>query len=163
MFKGKLISNKKVNFIQQSGILGIISICLLSCFQIQSFGIWYSIFLTVVFVIVMYYLFKTKKLHLSFNSDLIEISPKEILLKTKKGEVKESIEINEQSDLVVRSEYRLLDKVGDLKEENSNFIIVQNGGEERRFDFNIDSHYMSKQLNKIVEMWKTKGFLLTYV
>ena len=93
----------------------------------------------------------------------IEINEKQISIQTQKGKTKEIIPIDEINEITVLEEYVI---PGDTMKEHGreflgniekNFIVIKKGQEEQRFDFELDSHYMIVQLNKIIEAWKANG------
>ena len=58
--------------------------------------------------------------------------------------------------------------MSDLKEEikgntEKHFLVIEKDQIERRLDFEINSYYMFKQLNKVVEQWQKDNYRIQYV
>lgn len=93
----------------------------------------------------------------------IEIDQNQIRIKTKKGQLEETIEVNDLREIGVLENYFLSAEASneftvDLDEEiKKNYIEINRNGIKRRFDFELDSHYMIVQLTKVIEAWKAQG------
>jgi hypothetical protein len=44
-----------------------------------------------------------------------------------------------------------------------NYLILQQNGQDRRIDFEIDSYFMLRQLEKLIENWESKGYNIARV
>ena len=61
-------------------------------------------------------------------------------------------------------EERIQDLIRELKGKPlENYLIVQQGQEERRFDILLDSFYMIEQLKKVIDDWQDRGLILETV
>ena len=99
----------------------------------------------------------------------IEIDRDRIQIKAKDGKIIESI-ILESKDLIkVKTNYKMAQEtMSDLKEEikgntEKHFLVIEKDQIERRLDFEINSYYMFKQLNKVVEQWQKDNYRIQYV
>ena len=103
------------------------------------------------------------------NNRTIEIDIDEIRIKTKKGTIAETIILQDGDKLSLLKQYALpQETMKDLSEELSgkaiqNKVILQQNGTIRKFDFEIESHYMVNQINKLIEHWKTQGLTIEYI
>lgn len=103
----------------------------------------------------------------SMSSKSIEIDTTEIRIKGKKGTLLESFSLPNLDKIVVQNQYRKVgDQMADIKDEalgkyNKHFIILNNAEDSRELYFEIDSHYMIKQLEKVIDSWK-ENYNLVY-
>ena len=160
MFKAKLIEDKKAysRVLNESFFLAafiIIPMFILSFFRDLSIEI--KIMIISVYATTIWLLFRNKKEMISFvGKNFIEIDKHEIRVKSKSGMVKEVLKISNYERIIFSENLRVAqDDFEILKDEikrnpESNFLILKSNKEERRFDFEIDSHYMAEQLRKII-------------
>ncbi|MDP5171579.1 MAG: hypothetical protein NWR72_15140 [Bacteroidia bacterium] len=90
----------------------------------------------------------------------IEITPKEIRIKGKKGKLIKSYQVEELEDFSLHTDFELSgnsarDQTGMLmlKTPNRHVISWQEDGEKKEIEFLPDSHYSLAQLRKITDSW----------
>ena len=89
---------------------------------------------------------------------------KEIRIKTKKGKEEEIIALENVDKLILTDTYSMpqetMREVGKEMAGNTkqNYLIVQQNNNKRKLDFEIDSYFMIKQLDKIIEKWELNGY-----
>jgi hypothetical protein len=88
------------------------------------------------------------------------------------GTGKESIQripIEEGDHIIVKEEYKIPEETlrSSLNEMAGdpikNFIILIKKGQEHRFEFVVDSHYMVVQLNKVIQFWKDHHYPISFI
>jgi hypothetical protein len=58
----------------------------------------------------------------------------------------------------------IADIVQEMKgKPKQNFIIIERNEQFQKFDFLVDSYYMLKQLDKIIEQWQQRGIEVLWV
>lgn len=128
-------------------------------FRIPSF--WYPIMVFIFIIISSVFIFRNKKKLDQLVKKTLEIDNTEIRLKSSKGQLLESIQLEAADKIIVKEEYYIPQKTTfkQIKDEMAGkhnmhyFTLIQNGT-ERRFDFEIDSEYKLKQLKSTIESWK---------
>ncbi len=95
---------------------------------------------------------------------MIEIDPDEIRIKTKNGKATESFSPKSLDRIRVQEKYTIPhESISDMTKEVKgkpiiNSISILSDQNERRFDFELDSHYMISQLEKVISGWKNQGY-----
>jgi Ca2+/Na+ antiporter len=167
MFKAKLIESEIYYKLRNKQIL----LTLLSALSIglivnfYQIPIWITILMFVLYFLVIVLIFRNQKQIKSvLRNKLIEIDENEIRIKSTKGIQEEIINLSEVSKIILKNEYSLpqdtmkeigKEIVGNIKR---NYLILKINNLDRKLYFEVDSYYMINQLNKIIEIWKIKGF-----
>ncbi len=169
MVKAKLIENERYYKLRREQMLlilitwipiGIIGHLFKIPFNlgIVSFGIY---------LLVVILLFRNKKLmHLIIGNKIIEIDEEEIRIKSKKGIRLEVIKLAEIDKIILKKDYFMpqepIKAIGHEIKGNTpqNFIILQKNKEERKLYFEFDSYYMLEQMNKMINKWEEKAYIL---
>ena len=92
----------------------------------------------------------------------IEMDAEEIRIKANNHQVA-TYPIQSIAGIRVRENYSIPgEEVKDFAGEfngkvQSNYISIWADSKEQRFDFELDSHYMITQLEKVIAQWKQKG------
>ncbi len=127
--------------------------------------IWLTILLCGFYILGIVLMVKNQKRITSiFGNNLIEIDEREIRIKSKKGNRVEIINLDEVEKLILKKEYSMpQETIKEIGEEiagnaKQNFIIITQNSKDGRLDFEIDSYFMIKQLNKIIENWISRGY-----
>ncbi|HHH50048.1 MAG TPA: hypothetical protein ENK52_03615 [Saprospiraceae bacterium] len=100
---------------------------------------------------------------LFFGNKRIEISESAIKILNNKKEVLQLYDISKVKKITILDQYKIPDdKLLDLIKLNprNNFLILQMEEEEIRLDFEIDSYYGIKQLEKVIDSWNKNGINL---
>jgi len=105
-----------------------------------------------------------KKLKRITEDQKIEIYPEKIELIKGVRKIKE-IRIGTADKIELKINGVFEDNLRELFDEGRGkshtcYIIVKNSGSDEKFDFLIDSHYMMRQLDKLVNIWKTNHSVL---
>ena len=178
MFKSKLTTDDKYYSLRRKGLLfmlmpPIITLLLMNHLQGNPMNAptWLIVLLASVGVLFLALQTKIgKQLVSSQGQKLIEIDESEIRIKSIKGAQKETIKLNEIDQLTIKANYTMYQdsmtafaKEIAGKEISKNFIIVHHNNKERKFDFEFESNYMLKQLNKVIDSWKQKEYTIEYL
>jgi hypothetical protein len=166
MFKASLIENQKYYKLKRKLLLiGIPSAILIGF--IANFWEFPFLWFTVILVLTIGIMFIQNRIHkrISFftNNRGIEIDDEFIRIKSKSGEIEEQINIDSVNKIVVKNNYSFPEE--NLKEifremkgdQLKNFIIINIGGQSKKFEFTMDSYYMIEQIKKVINHWQTKG------
>ncbi len=167
MFKAGLVENKKYYNFRSKQLLvlllaGAINGLLVNIYESP---VWLTILVIGLYVGVLVYSVRSQRqMRLSAGDKRIEMDVDEIRIKSKDGSDKENIPLNQVDKLILKDEYSLpQETVQEVGQElagktKQNYLILLRDGRERRLDFEIDSQYMLRQLNKLIESWKLKGY-----
>ena len=172
MFKAKLIENKKYYQlrVKQAWLSLIPTIAIGPIANFYQFPAW--IFISAVLVcalsslVVFRILKQMKKLS---EQNAIEMNEKEIKIKSLSNGKSERIALDELEKIMIQSEYRIpQDSYKDYGNEilgnpKENYLILCNNETERKIDFEIESHYMLTQLNKLITSWSQTGIKIEIV
>ena len=93
---------------------------------------------------------------------VIEIDENEIRIKSRKNR-QEVISLNNLRKIKVNANYNYQSMIIGLEQKmqnriNQGSIIVYLKDQSQQFDFEINSFYMAKQLNRLVKTWIGKGY-----
>ena len=166
MFRSKLIENTAYYKIKMYFFLtGIISAFLI---QFSEWYIGWSILGIIIFLFGSILAALIQKgygdqMKLFFGNKRIEISESAIKILNNKKEVLQLYDISKVKKITILDQYKIPDdKLLDLIKLNprNNFLILQMEEEEIRLDFEIDSYYGIKQLEKVIDSWNKNGINL---
>jgi len=166
MFKAKLINNQKYYTLRrkQTWLMLLPSIPIGLMVNYMAFPIWVAILVVASYVALIVYATKNEKLlNAMLGIQTIEMDENEIRIKSKNGVSREVIPLEEIEELKIPGEYGIpQDSMKDFTNElagkpKQNHLIVKYKNEERKFDFELNSHYMIKQLDKIIDNWSNRG------
>lgn len=167
MFKAKLIENENYYKLRSKQLLLILlpSIPIGFIVNFYQISIWVTILMIGIYIVAIVLMIRNLK---QFNSHIgnkqIEIDEEEIRIKSKKGVQEETINLNEIEKIILKDDYSIpqetIKEVGKelMGNTKQNYLILHKNNTGRKLDFEIDSHYMVNQLNKIIESWNSKGF-----
>ena len=171
MFKGTLIENQKYYKLKSRQLLYIMlpSLAIGLLVNFYSLPIWMTVTAIVFYAAVIILTSRNQKSINTVENKQIEIDRDRIQIKAKDGKIIESI-ILESKDLIkVKTNYKMAQEtMSGLKEEikgntEKHFLVIEKDQIERRLDFEINSYYMLKQLNKVVEQWQKDNYRIQYV
>lgn len=166
MFKAKLIESEKYYQIKRRHLLFLFlpatSVWIVSIFL--NLPSWFFFLIVGLFVLALIWLFKgQKEMNLISGRKVIEIDDNEIRIKTKSGNEKERFPLIDLEKIIVKEKYAMpAENFKELKNEvlgrpDQNYIILQQKNQQRKFYFEIDSYYMTNQLNEIIRNWSARG------
>lgn len=167
MFKAKLIEDSSYYKLKKKHLIISIlpSIPMGLIINSYSFPLELTILMIVFYVGLVAVVHKNQKIITALiDQRKIEIDKTEIRIKSKKGEEKESIKINKIDKLFLKDEYIIpSDSLSSLSREmkgnaKQNYLEIEQNNSKRRFDFELDSYYMIKQLDKLIVHWEDKGY-----
>ena len=170
MFKGKLVENQKYYKLRSINIAALIitSIIIGLLVNFAKLPLWLTVTLIAAYLLTLYISGRKIKAMVSMASKSIEIDTNEIRIKGNKGATLESINLQELDEIVVQNEYAIAgESITDVKDEalgnyRKHFLILKKAKESRQLYFEIDSHYMMKQLDKVITSWKKGSHTLAY-
>jgi hypothetical protein len=124
----------------------------------------------VIYFTLLFLLARNQKIMNSLiGSRLLELNQEGIFIKSAKGKVLELIPLEKITTIEALKEYQLYQQstkamvneiVGNPERSVLNVVI---GNVERNFLFDIDSHYMVKQLEKTLAAWEKSGIKINRV
>lgn len=167
MFKAKLIDNQNYYKLRRKQIsltiFGILSVPLIYTYQLP---IWVTGIGISLYVLAQILIYKNRKnLNSLIGNSKIEFDEKEIRVISKKINNKEIINLENIDKLIIKDNYsispdRNITRSGKelIGKPTKNYIIIHQNNKERKLDFEIDSHYMIIQLNKVIEKWTNSTF-----
>ena len=171
-FKAQLIEDE--GFYSVKRVITILSI--VSGFFVGLFSssvtnkVYYVIPLLVIVGIILYFQLRYKKqMDQKLGQRKILIDLKSIEIKGKDDQSLQKIEIDSRDHIIVKDTYQIPEETlrSSLNEmagdPTKNYIILKKNGDEHRFEFLVDSHYMITQLNKLIHLWKEKGVSITSI
>ncbi len=164
MFKAKLITNKEYYKFRSKRLwlILILSIPIAFLANFYVFPIWSIVIILACHLLIVAITARNHKVMDSMiGQSIIEIEKNEIRIKSQQNNSQEAINPRELDKIVVPSEFGIAQEtMKDIGDEISgypkkNYLILHQNNEARKFDFELDSHYMIKQLDKIIEYWST--------
>ncbi len=90
------------------------------------------------------------------GKNLIEVDNDQIRVVSQKRKIIKSFDLDNIDKLILKGNVSKFQE-NEYKAKPVYFTIFQ-GDITERLDFKVDSHYMIKQLNKVLEHWRTKGY-----
>ncbi len=167
MFIAELIENKKYyKFRSKQLLVSLLAGALIGLLvNVPDTPVWLTILVIGLYVgVLVYSVCSQRQMRLSLGDKRIEMDVDEIRIKSKEGRDIENIQLNQVDKLILKDEYSLpQETVQEVGQElagktKQNYLILLRDGRERRLDFEIKTHYMLRQLNKLFESWKMKGY-----
>lgn len=165
MFKGKLIEDKGfyrlkgrqfILMVSTGGLAGIF-------IHLDTIPWWSSATVVAMYIGSMVYLYRDQKqISKIFGKKIIRINEKGIRIQTEKKQIEEIL-IEEVDKVLVKETYRFheddLKKIWKIMDgkPKEDYLLVQVGEMERRFDFEIESEFMANRLSQVILQWKTAG------
>lgn len=172
MFKAKLIDDPAFYRMRKKVLLlGLPSFALIGFLSGQlSLPLPYFAGILVLIGFLIAWRIRTHKLASSMvRNRQIEITSDAIRLLSGHGKILETIPVTDVTGVTVKEtwaipEERIQDLIRELKGKPlENYLIVQQGQEERRFDILLDSYYMIEQLKKVIDDWQARGLIIETV
>lgn len=169
MFKAKLIENENYYRLRSKQLLLTLlpSICIGFFANLFLLPIWLTIIIIALYIFTTFLMFRNqKRIKTIFGKKLIEIDKSEIRINTKKGSNQEIIKLAEVEKIIIKDNYSLAqESMGDLRKEiggnpKKNYLILLKDNQERKLDFEIDSHFMINKLSHVIEDWRNQGYLI---
>jgi len=172
MFKANFIDNSEYyNLRSRLGLIGLIGSVISGIFPIffESFPLWIYGMVILAYIFYAYHQLKlSRKLKMTRTGKKIEIDQKKLLISNQKKEVEEEIFIENVDSIKVSEAFKLWDQdttdiVNNLKgKHHKNFIELSFGEKTRKYEFEIESHYMVVQINKLLKHWEKRGIEVLY-
>lgn len=129
-----------------------------------------SVFAFVGYVLLIaLHLKNQRKLQSLVGNSFLEVSDDKLVLKSKKGAELQVFPVANVDRFIAKEKYVLYqENVKEMASEmkgnaTRNYLVLCVGRERFRFDFEVDSFYMIKQLEKLLDLWKTKGMVVDRV
>lgn len=167
MFKAKIMEDADYYQLRRKHLLILLLPVLPAgiLYNIYDLPSWLIIATVVVYVIIIAFGIRNQKSMSSLlGHRMLEIDADEIRIKTKNGKAVESFSPKSLARISVQDKYTIPHESmsGMTKEVKGkpivNYISILSDQDERRFDFELDSHYMISQLEKVISGWKNQGF-----
>ncbi len=172
MFKAKLIENERYYKLRSRQLLLLLlpSIPLGLLVNFYKIPIWISIVMFGIYILTIILAFANqKRMNSILGNKLIEIDEEEIRIKSKKGIQQEVIKLYEIDKIILKKKYsmpqetimELVSEIGGNAKQI--YLILQKNSKKRKLYFEIDSYFMIEQINKIIEKWEVKGYVIERV
>src|SRR5690554_4232692 len=167
MFKATLIQDKKYYALKRKSLFILLIFVALYFLPlpIENQHLWVKLAIYFPFVIIAIRSFKiNKNIKLTLGNESIEMNENDIRINSKDKKDLSTYKLSDIENLVVKKADNVstdvFDELGhELKgKPQKNYIIINKNTQNKRFDFIIDSHYMVNQFNKLIDIWKSKGF-----
>ena len=161
MFKAKLIADQKFHSLRRRAIIiSLLAIPFLALINPMIRLSWYW-YVLLIGILVSYFFYQRKDQRemARIIEDQIEIDPIKIVVKNNKGETTTELLLKDADRILVKEKYLLPDdEIKDiyhtmLSNYLRNFISIEKNNSVTTFEFYLDSHFMIKQLQKIVDQW----------
>ncbi|MEL6942581.1 MAG: hypothetical protein AAFO82_07925, partial [Bacteroidota bacterium] len=168
----KLIEKKDYNRLKRTQMI-ILLVTLLPIGFVSSFyeaPNWLTIVFIGIYAVLLVLMIKSQRQMMDMtNKRFLELDQEEIRIKSTKNQGEECIQLGDVQKLIVKENYSIPQE--DLKEIanevkgnlQANYLVVQQEGKKRKLDFELDSYYMLTQLNKMIELWRKKGYKIERV
>lgn len=162
MFKAKLIADPTYYRLRRRRTLLALLPVLPAALIVDAFDlpVWVTGAIMLAYVGAFWWLFRNKKsLDSLVGEQTIEIDEQAIRVLDRSGQPAASYALDRVDRLLLKKAYgypeeSLSDVANELKgTPKKNFIIVEQGGQRRQFDFVVDSYYSLKQLDKVIDGW----------
>jgi len=166
MFKAKLIDKTEYYKLRSKQAILLLLPTIPMALVIHFYALpWYVTALAFgVYILTFVLIYKNQKVMDAMKGQkIIEIDNNEIRIKSKKGKPGEIINLGNIDKIILQNDYGIhQETMLDIKNEmigkpRKNYLIIQHNNEKRKFDFEVDSHYMITQLNKIITRWTNSG------
>ena len=125
---------------------------------------WLTALIFASYILTVYLIAQNQKLiDTMVGQQSIEIDNNAIRIKSKNGIIDKKITLEEINKIIIQNDYSLdQETLKDFKNEftgnpKQNYIIVFGKNENRKFNFELESHYMINQLNKTIAHWIQSG------
>jgi hypothetical protein len=172
MFKAKVIDGADYYVFRRKQLLLMLLPTLPYAFVVNFFQLpmMLSVFAFVGYVLlIVLHLRNQRKLQSLVGNSFLEASDDRLVLKSNKGAELKVFSVANVDRFIAKEKYVLYQE--NMKEIASevkgnptcNYLVLCVGSERVRFDFEVDSFYMIKQLEKLLDLWKTKGLIVERV
>ncbi|PHN01293.1 hypothetical protein [Flavilitoribacter nigricans] len=167
MFKAKLIENKKYYRLRSKQLVLMLlpSIPIGLIVNFYQIPIWVTVLMIGLYIVAIILMARNQKqITANLGNKIIEIDEEAIRIKSKKGVEDELISLNEVEKIILKDEYSMpqgtIREVGQelTGKTKQNYLIIYQDSRKRQLDFEVDSYFMVNQLNKLIEIWKMKGY-----
>ena len=169
MFKAKLIEDENYYKLRSKQVLLMLlpSIPIGLLVNFYQVPIWLTIAMIGLYILIIILMNRNQKsLNSMVGNKRIEIDDKEIRIISNKGIQREIIKLDNIDKLILKDSYSMpQETIKELGQEmtgktKQNFLILQQNSQKRKIDFEIDSYFMLKQLDKIIDSWESKGYTI---
>ena len=165
MFKAKLINTPGYHRLKrQLIIISLIILPFLVFINPLYHEIWpWMIPIGLIVVIGFYISFKINRRIAKMLEDQIEIDYQRIIIKDKSGKLKEEIALDAAKNIITKDVYQIPgDEIEDVynqmrNDHLRNFLSIETDHLHRLFEFQIDSYYSIRQIEKIIQYWEESG------
>jgi len=168
MFKAKLINDSSYYALRSKHlVIGLLPGVVLA-FLVQPLNLswWILVLLGGFYIALMYMMMKNqKKMHEMAGSWTIELDNKEITLRTGDQEIFQTIEVADLDQIIVSPDVGFHQETAkDLVQEAFrqpiiNYIKIIKDETVKQYDFELESHYMMVQFEKVVAQWEKMGII----
>ena len=172
MFKAKLIEDKNYYKLRskQLWLMLLPSILIGLLVNFYQIPIWLIIAIIGLYILTIILMNRNQKsLNSMVGNNQIEIDDKEIRIISKRGIHQEIITLDNVDKLILKNSYSIpQETIKELGQEmtgktKQNYLILQQNNQKRKIDFEIDSYFMLKQLDKLIDSWESKGYIIERV
>jgi len=148
MFKAALIDNKRIVTLmrRQLFLFFLPSIPMAFIVNYYHLPLWVIVVSIVLYVLFGYFLVKNSKELAKLTNKEVEIDSSQIRIKTKTGQLLETIDFDKADKIFFKKTFKRLD-----------YLEVVQNNETRRIDFEHSSDYMRNQFRKVIETWGKKA------
>lgn len=169
MFKAKLIDDRDYYQLRTNQLIFMLLPAIPIAFLVNyyKFPVGILVAAVVLYVSILYVMRKNQKLiQLMTGQTWIEIDPEEIRITAHKSGHQATIGLGDVDKIIISNDFGVpQETIKDISKElvgkpKENFIIVERDHTQQKFDFIIDSYYMTSQLEKIVAHWRNQGYKL---
>jgi uncharacterized membrane protein YhdT len=168
MFKAKIINSDKYYRLRSWQFVLMLLPLILVGWLVNAYllPVWLGILLFVAFLAANVLLIRNQRL-MKFltGSIVVEADTEMICLKSSKGAAIEQYRLADV-EILVKDNYGLpgenLKEIGEeIRGKNrENYLIIKSGDQQRRIDFEFESYYMVRQLEKVIAQWVEAGHRL---
>ena len=167
MFKAKLIEEADYYRLRRKHLILFLLIAIPTGIlaNFYELPLWLTIIGLIVYVLFFAFAIRNQKgMSSLLGHRMIEIDEDEIRIKTKNGKDVETFSPKSLTRIIVKEKYTIPhESMSDLTKEAKgkptiNYISIHSNQKEHRFDFELDSHYMISQLEKVISGWKSHGY-----
>jgi hypothetical protein len=172
MFKAKLITDPEYYALRRRQLILFFLIFTPTALMSNVFDlpVWLAALALVAYVILAWASWRNqRKMKGLTGHKRIEIDQEAIRILNANGECLEVIDLNTVDAIEVKETYPMpQETLQDMADEVSgspqrHYVRIIQNGESRQFDFEVNTYYMLKQLEKLVAAWTKAGYELMMV
>lgn len=170
--KAKLIEDQKYYLLRSKKfwMMFLPAIPVSIIFNLFEASLWVISGFVVLYIgLIIYDYLNQKRMRKYSENKMVEMDAEEIRITTKKGEVVEAVHLSKLEKIILKDDYSMpMENLKDIGQEltgnyKQNYVMLQRGGQQKRWDFEVDSYYMFNQLKKLIGEWEMRGFWVEYL